>query len=195
MRSLAPILAAVCLAGCMRSVELSQSIQPSVSLPDKLSERAGVVCTDGLLTHVERGGAYKLELGEPLCAALVRSVEATYRSAQRTTRPPYKGEFPRVIRFDLASSTLGVERMGGGVVRVTCSISVVVQRIGRDLKPISSQAALGNALVERKDKADVLVREAAEAALQQVADNASTLLVAGLGEPRQHGTGTPAAAR
>ena len=197
MRSPAPIsaavcLAALCLAGCLRSVEVSHSIQPTISLPDKLSEKAGVVCSDELLSRVERGGAYKIELGEPLCAALVRSVESTYRSAQRAVRPPYKGEFGRVIRFDLQSASLGVEHVGGGVVRVTCSISVVVQRFGRDMKPVSSQAAIGNALVERSDRADVLVREAAEAAMQQVADNASTLLVAGLGEPRQHGTGSPA---
>jgi len=182
MRTLAPILAALCLTACVKTVELSQTIQPSHSIPEKSSERAGVVCSENLLHRVERASQYAVELGEPLCNALVKSVEGTYRSAQRATNP-YKGEYPRVVKFDLGSSSLDIERRGGST-RVACSISVVVERFGRDSRRVSSQGVTGNAFVERRDATDVLVKEAVEAALQQVADNASTLLVAGLDGPR-----------
>jgi hypothetical protein len=183
MRSLPLFLAAICATACVQTVEVSRTIQPSRPLRDRSSERAGVVCSENLLAHVAREGGYKLELGEPLCAALFRSVEGSYRAAERTAKPPYKGEYSRVVRFDLQSSAIGIQRLRDST-RVTCSISVVVERFGRDLKRVSSQSVVGNGSVERSDATDVLVKEAVEAALQQVTDNASSLLVAGLDGPR-----------
>lgn len=188
MRRSAPTLAvlALALSACVRTVELSHSIQPSRAPAAKSTERAGVLCSGALLEHVERAGAFAVELGEPLCGALVRSVEGSYRAAQRATKAPYVGEYPRVVRFDLQSSTLAIERRPNGATRVTCALSVVVERFGRDLKRVSSQAVTGHAQVERDDAGDVLVREAVETAVRQVSDNASDLLVAGLDGPRQH---------
>lgn len=191
MRCLPLLLAGLCFTACVKTVELDRMIQPSRPMPNKSSEKAGVVCSENLLEHVERASDYALELGEPLCSALVRSVESVYRAAQRTTKPPYKGEFARVVRFDLQSSAVGIQRRSDST-RVSCSISVVVERFGRDLKRISSQAVIGNGIVDRRDETDVLVREAVEAALQQVADNASSLLVAGLDGPRLHGSASEA---
>lgn len=188
MRRFALILAvlALTLSACVQTVELSHSIQPSSAAVAKSTERAGVLCSDDLLEHVERASYFAVELGEPLCAALVRSVEGSYRAAQRATKPPYVGQYPRVVRFDLQSSTLAVERRDNGATRVTCALSVVVERFGRDMKRVSTQAVTGNAMVERKDATDTLVREAVEAAVQHVSDNASSLLVAGLDGPRLH---------
>src|SRR5262245_35131498 len=104
-RQILLLLAAFSLTACVRSIELSNSISPSRSLPDKSSEKAGVVCSDKLLGHVARASYFKLELGEPLCGALYRSVLGTYRAAERTTKQPYAGEFGGVVRFDLQSST------------------------------------------------------------------------------------------
>jgi hypothetical protein len=167
-------------------VELSHSIAPSHAPAAKSTERAGVLCSDDLLAHVERAGPFAVELGEPLCSALVRSVEGSYRAAQRATKPPYVGQYPRVVRFDLQSSTLAIERRPDGAIRVTCALSVVVERFGRDLKRVSTQAVTGNSRVERSDAPDVLVREAVETAIQRVSDDASSLLVAGLDGPRQY---------
>jgi hypothetical protein len=171
----------------MQTVELSRAIQPSRPLPDRSSEKIGVVCSENLLAHEERASHFELALGEPLCSALIKSAEGTYRSAERVTQP-YKGQYGRVVRFDLQSSVVDVQRRGDGSTRVSCSISVVVERYGRDLQRLTSQAVIGNGFVERQDAADVIVREAVEAALQEVTDNASSLLVAGLDGPRQHGS-------
>jgi hypothetical protein len=187
MRYLAPIVAVVCLAACAKPIELSHTIQPSRAIAGKSSERAGVVCSENLLGHVERASYYEIALGEPLCNALVKSVEGTYRAAQRATKAPYAGEYGRVVRFDLQSSPLGIQRQPGGAIRVSCAISIIVERFGRDLKRVSSQAVTGYGLVERADATDVVVKEAVEAALQQVTDNASSLLIAGVDGPRQHG--------
>jgi hypothetical protein len=192
-RQILLLLAAFSLTACVRAIEVSHSISPSRTFPDKSSEKAGVVCSDDLLTHVARAGYWKLELGEPLCGALLRSVQGTYRSAERTTKPPYAGEYGRVVRFDIQSSTFAIAHTRDGSHRVTCALSVVVERFGRDMKRLSSQAATGHAVVERDDSKELVIRDCAEAALQNVADDASALLVAGLDGPRQHGTssGTP----
>jgi predicted Zn-dependent protease len=186
MRCLPLILVATLSMACVQTVEVSRMIQPSRSNPERSSEKAGVVCRENLLDHVVRGSyyerSYELRLGEPLCNALLHSVEGTYRSAQRSANP-YKGEYGRVVKFDVLSSTLDVQKKDG-VTRVACSISVVVERFGRDLQRQSSQGVIGNGFVERRDATDVVVREAVEAALQQVADNASILLVAGIDGPR-----------
>ncbi|MFI5314718.1 MAG: hypothetical protein ACHQ6T_03385 [Myxococcota bacterium] len=187
MRRYAPIVSALWLAACVQTVELSHDIEPSRSIPDKSSERAGVVCSDELLRGVVRASHFAIALGEPLCGGLMRSVEATYRAAQRATSPPYAGQYGRVVRFDLESSTLEIQHRNDGAVRVTCSVSVIVERFGRDLKRVSSRAVAGNADVARRDAPEaVVVREAVEAALQEVVDNASALLVAGIDGPRQH---------
>jgi hypothetical protein len=183
MRWLTPCLVVVCFTACMKTVDVSHDIQPSRPNPSKSSEKAGVVCSERLLAGVARASQYRLELGEPLCNALLRTVEGSYRSAQRATKP-YAGEFGRVVQFDLQSRSLDIQRRGDGSTRVACSITVVVERYGRDLKRTSRQAVSGNGFVERRDATDAIVREAAETALQQVADNASSLLVAGLDGPR-----------
>ncbi len=183
MRCLTLVLAAVCCAACVKTIELSHDIQPSRPTPAKSSEKAGVVCSESLLAGVARASDYQLELGEPLCNLLLRSVEGLYRSAQRATKP-YVGEYGRVVQFDLQGSSLDIQRRRDGSIRVACSISVVVERYGRDLKRLSRQAVSGNGFVERRDATDVIIREAVETALQQVADNASSLLVAGLDGPR-----------
>ena len=182
------LLAAFSLTGCVRTIELSHAIEPSRSFPDKSSEKAGVVCTGKLLNYVARASYFKMELGEPLCGALHRTVAGTYRAAERADHQPYAGEYGRVVRFDLQSSTIGIEHRADGSLRVTCALSVVVERFGRDMKRLGTQAANGYAMVEREDSKEVLIREAVEAALQNVADDTSVLLVAALDGPRQHGT-------
>ncbi len=183
MRCLTLVLAAVCCAACVKTIELSHDIQPSRPTSARSSERAGVVCTENLLAHVARTSDYKVAVGEPLCAALVKSVEGSYRSAQRSAKP-YLGEFGRVVEFDVHASSLDIQKRRDGSTRVACSITVTVERYGRDLKPSTRRAVSGSGFVERRDATDAIVREAVEAALQQVADEASTVLVAGLDGPR-----------
>ena len=184
MRRLALIAGAVCLTACVKTVELNSAIAPAPGGAGRSSEAAGVVCTPGLLAYVERADFHKFALGEPLCGALTRSVERSYRSAQRS-ETPYKGQYGRVIRFYLHSSALDVRRMPDGAIRAAYSVGVAVETCGRDLTPQARKLVTGNAVVTRSDEGSgEVVKEAAEAALQQVADNTSRLLLAGLDGPR-----------
>lgn len=193
MRWLAPILATSLCAACVKPVTLNSAIQPSETPAERSSEKAGVVCSPNLLGHVERGGPstlagvatrFEFELGEPLCNALFRSVEGTYRAAVRATTPYYRGQYARVIQFDLQNSSLSITPRTRGQMRVAYTLSVVVERYGLDLKLIGRNAVTGNGLVDSRTVTDEVVRQAVEAALQQVADEATNLLVARLDGPR-----------
>ena len=193
MRWLALLVAASCCTACVKPVVLSAAIQPGVSVADRSSEKAGVVCSPSLLGHVERARpsalagyatAYEFELGEPLCNALFKSVEASYRAAQRATTPYHEGQYGRVIQFDLQNSSLSIVPQAKGSTRVAYTLSVVVERYGRDLRLMSRNVVTGNSLIDCKKVTDRVVKEAVEAALQQVADDASSLLVARLDGPR-----------
>jgi hypothetical protein len=178
------VLAAVVSSACVKTVELSPGVEPAPASAGRSSEAAGVVCAPGLLAYVERANFHKFALGEPLCGALTRSVERSYRSAQRT-ESPYKGQYGRVIRFYLNSSALDVRRLPDGSIRASYSVGVAVETCGRDLQPQARKLVTGNAVITRRDMGSGdIVKEAAEAALAQVADNTSRLLVAGIDGPR-----------
>jgi hypothetical protein len=178
------ILAVLACTACVQTVELSSAIEPARTGAGRSTEAAGVVCAPGLLAYRERARYYAFELGEPLCGALTKSVERTYRSAQRADKP-YKGQYGRVIQFYLNSSSLDVRPLPDGSVRVAYSLGVAVETCGRDLQPSARKLVTGNAVVTRRDtRTAEVVKEAAEAALQQVADNTSRLLVAGIDGPR-----------
>lgn len=184
MRARLLVFAVICLSACVKTVELRETIAPAASSAGRSSEAAGVVCEPGLLTYVERASFHKFALGEPLCSALTRSVEQAYRSAQRS-EAPYKGQYSRVIRFYLHSSALDVRRMPDGAIRAAYNVGVAVETCGRDLAPQARKLVTGNAVVTRKDEGSgAIVEEAAEAALQQVADNTARLLSAGIDGPR-----------
>ncbi len=193
MRWLAHLLAASFCTGCVHPVVVSSAIQPRQTVSDRSSEKAGVVCSADLLGHVERsslgslGGVptrFEFELGEPLCNALFKSVAGSYRAAARATTPYYKGQYARVIQFDLQNSALSIVSRGRGAMRVAYTLSVVVERYGLDLKLLGRNAVTGNGLVDCRNVTDEVVRQAVEAALQQVADGATDLLVARLDGPR-----------
>lgn len=188
MRALALLAAVVVLTGCATTVQLSYAIAPAPAATARSSEAAGVVCSPELLAHVERAHFHRFELGEPLCSALAKSVEATYRSAQRVEKP-FAGQYGRVIQFYLQDSALDVRRAPDGSMRVVYSIRVAVETRGRDLQPSTRKLVAGTAVVARRDTDTAeLVKETAEAALQQIADNTTRLLVAGLDGPRLSGS-------
>jgi len=134
MRRLGVVITLAVLVGsaCVKTVELSPGIGPTPTSAGRSSEAAGVVCAPGLLAYVERADFHKFALGEPLCSALTRSVERSYRSAQRT-ESPYKGQYGRVIRFYLHSSALDVRRLPDGSIRASYGVGVAVETCGRDL--------------------------------------------------------------
>ena len=201
MRGLALILAAVLCSACVKPVVLSAAIAPGHPSSDRSAEKAGVVCSNDLLEHVERANpstlagfatTWEFELGEPLCNALFKSVESSYRAAKRATTPYHKGQYARVIQFDLQNSSLSIEPRARGESRVAYTVSVVVERYGLDLRLQSRNVVTGNGLVDSRKVTDAVVKQAVEAALQQVADDASTLLLARIDGPRVPASPVPA---
>jgi hypothetical protein len=197
MRRALLLTAALC-AGCVKPIELGSPIEPRVELPaSKSSEKAGVICGEGLLGHVERarpdtlGGfatTYELELGEPLCALLLRSVESSYRAAHRASMMPVRGQYGRIVRFDLQKSSLTIEPRPDGSMRVAYTISVVVERFGRELERLGTNVVSANRLIGCDEVTDEIVQRAVESALQEISDDASALLLARLDGPRVRST-------
>lgn len=197
MRYSGLLLCALLCTGCVKTIVLNSMIQPNGFIADKSSDGAGVVCSQGLLSHTEQtnpstqvGSAitYEFALGEPLCAALVRSVEVSYRTATRT-QSPSRGQFGRLVKFDLQSTAFDIQLTdngwGGITSRVSFTVSVAVEGYGPDMRLLNRSVLSGTSIVTRRGvDTDKVVKEAAEAALQQLADNTSNALVAGLAEPR-----------
>ena len=194
---LVPVVALVSI-GCVETVVLRPIIQPNVSMDHKLPFSAAVVCDPDLLNFVERADAlgatdstiaYQIEIGETICATLVRSVRIAYDSAVRRGRDPRIGEFDRVLKFSLHHSNLDIELQdndGTGVrSRVTHTLSVSIEAYDRELRLLTRSALTGTGIVSGEGIAtrDV-VKEAAETALQRIADGFAEMLDAGLAEPQ-----------
>jgi hypothetical protein len=193
MRWLVLLLAALGVSACVKPVVLNSGIAPTLPVAERSSEKAGVVCSPELLDHVERAhpespagfaNAWEFALGEPLCNALFKSVESSFRAAKRATVPYHRGQYARVVRFELQDSALSIVPRENRTTRVAYSLSVVVERYGLDLKLESRNVVSGNGLVDAPKLTDTVVREAVEAALQQVANDTTSLLVARIDGPR-----------
>ena len=193
MRWLLSLIAVLGLCACVKPVLLNTAIQPGLPIAERSSERAGVVCSEELLDYVERANpstftgfatTWQFALGEPLCNALFKSVENSYRSAKRATTPYYKGQYARVVQFGLQTSSLSIMPRPNRSTRVAYTLSVVVERYGLDLKLQSRNVVTGNGLVDVPKLTEAAVREAVEDALQQVTNDANSLLVARIDGPR-----------
>jgi hypothetical protein len=191
MRRYAGLLASLALVGCVETVALNGELHPANAIPNKSVEAVGVVCSEGLLSHAARGRsglvAWQVPAGQSLCAGLVEATRGAYRSAE-TSIEPYKGQFARVIKYDLARSSLDFESQPDGSRRVAYGVEVIVEKYSRDLRLQSRNVVAGNALVDgNSGTREECVQRAAAAALQEVVDKTTGFLVAGLGDlPRQH---------
>ncbi|HTO06832.1 MAG TPA: hypothetical protein VMR86_07210 [Myxococcota bacterium] len=191
MRNSTLALAALALSGCVQTVAVNGELQPKNAIPDKSVEAVGVVCSPALLSHTAHGRswlvAYELPLGQSLCRGLVEATRGAYRSAESSVEP-YKGQYARVIKYDLARSSLDFESQPDGSRRVAYGVEVVVEKYSRDLRLQSRNVVAGNALVDgNSGTREECVQRAAAAALQEVVDKTTGFLVAGLGDgPRQH---------
>jgi hypothetical protein len=193
MRWLPLLVAALLSSACVKPVALDAAIQPALPSAGRSSEKAGVVCSPDLLEYVERAHpstltgfatSYRFDLGEPLCNALFRSVEGSYRAAVRATTPYHRGQFGRVVQFALQDSSLSIAPRPDRTTRVAYTLSVVVERYGRDLRLESRNVISGYGLLDARVMSDAVVKEVVEDALQQVANETTTLLVARIDGPR-----------
>ena len=192
MRRYLSLLVSLGLAGCVQTVPLTGDLHPAKPLRNKSVEAVGVVCSAGLLSHTAHGRsglfAYEAPVGQSLCSGLIEATRGAYRSAE-TSIEPFKGQFARVIKYDLARSSLDFESQPDGSTRVTYGVEVVVEKYSRDLRLQSRNVLAGNALVDgNSGTREECVQRAAAAALQEVVDKTTGFLVAELGDmPRQRG--------
>ena len=196
-RLLAAALACAAL-GCVQTVTLDPLIQPNAFVSHKQPLAAAVVCSPGLASFVEqanpstRSGAmisYEIpSMGETLCDTLTRSVGVYYDTVTRPEHQPRRGEFDRLVKFDLQNSDLDIQVQDNGwagtTQRVTYTVSISIEGYDERMSLINRSVITGNGIISRRGSPtrDV-VRDAVELALQQLADNASNLLLAGLAEP------------
>ena len=191
MRRHAWLLAALGLAGCVHTVALDGDLHPANPIPNKSVEAVGVVCSPALLSHTAHGWsglvAWEFQAGQSLCSGLVEATRGAYRSAE-TSLEPYKGQFARVIKYDLERSSLDFESQPDGSTRVVYGVEVIVEKYSRDLRLESRNVVVGNSLVDgNSGTREECVQRAAAGALQEVVDKTTGFLVAGLGNlPRQH---------
>ena len=195
MRKQLCLLVSLGLAGCVQTVAMNGDLHPANPTSKKSIEAVGVVCSPGLLEHVAHGRSglfvYESPVGQSLCSGLVEATRGAYRSAE-TSLEPFNGQYARVIKYDLARSTLDFESQPDGSTRVSYGVEVVVERYNRDMRLQSRNILAGNALVDgNSGTSQECVQRAAAAALQEVVDKTTGFLVAGLGDlPRQHKKGT-----
>jgi hypothetical protein len=193
MRTLTSLLVGLVCSGCVQTVALQGDVHPANPLQNPSVEAVGVVCSESLLSNTTTGqkgvSLYKVQVGQSLCSALLDATRGAYRSAQ-TSLEPYKGQFARVIKYDLARSSLDFETQADGSQKVVAGLEVVVERYNRDLRFQSRNVLVGNALVDAENGGtrEEQIQQATQAALQEVTDKTASFLIAGLGdEPRQHG--------
>jgi len=205
------LLAAACAlaaAGCVQTVALNPLIQPNAFVSHKQPQSVAVVCSPGLESFVEQANpstqsgamvTYEIPgLGETLCDTLTRSVAVNYHSVTRPDSNPQRGQFDRIVKFDLQNSDLDIQVQDNGwsgtTNRVTYTVSVSIEGYDHDMSLVNRSVITGNGILSRRGSSTQdVVKDAVEMALQQLADNASNLLVAGLAEPR--GQSVPASPR
>ena len=192
MRKPLSLLVGLVCSGCVQTVALQGDVHPANTLKNPSVEAVGVVCSESLLGNTTTGqkgvNLYKVQVGQSLCSALLDATRGAYRSAQ-TSLEPYKGQFARVIKYDLARSSLDFESQPDGSHKVVYGVEVVVEKYNRDLRFQSRNVLVGNALVDAESGTrEEQIQQATQTALQEVTDKTASFLIAGLGdEPRQHG--------
>ncbi len=197
------LLAAACAlaaAGCVQTVAVNPLIQPNTFVSQKQPHSVAVVCSPGLESFVEQANpstqsgaliSYEIPgLGETLCATLTRSVGVYYDTVTRPDSEPQRGQFDRIVRFDLQNSDLDIQVQDNGWAgttnRVTYTVSVSIESYDQRMSLVNRSVITGNGILSRRGSStQEVVKDAVEMAVQQLADNASNLLVAGLAEPRR----------
>ncbi len=195
------LLAAACAlaaAGCVQTVAVNPLIQPNTFVSQKQPHSVAVVCSPGLESFVEQANpstqsgaliSYEIPgLGETLCATLTRSVGVYYDTVTRPDSEPQRGQFDRIVRFDLQNSDLDIQVQDNGWAgttnRVTYTVSVSIESYDQRMSLVNRSVITGNGILSRRGSStQEVVKDAVEMAVQQLADNASNLLVAGLAEP------------
>jgi hypothetical protein len=189
------------ICACTHHVVLSPAITPNAFVSEKFPHSAAIVFLNELKDYIQHakpssysGSAhtYVFEIGESLCSALTRSVEAAYQNALEPKTNPAKGEYDRIIKFSLQNSDMDVYFDNGFLSRTgraKYSISIVIEAYdGRNLDLIKKSVVNGNGFSTRETNAFSASKKfaiAVENGIQQIADNVANLLISGYAEPKK----------
>ena len=194
---LVAMVIAITLPACVEHLALNPLLHPRAEVEEKLPLHAAVVCSPKLLGLQEQAKAgsaspvtFQVALGETLCDTLGRSVAVYYQAVTRLRSEPGRGEFDRVLKFDLKDSDLDVQVQDHGWGRLTNQatyrVSVSIQAFDARMKRVNRTVVSGYGTRSRGGAAaEQVVHEAMQTAVQQLIDHTSNLLVAGLAEPHK----------
>ena len=191
---LAAMVIAITLPGCVEHVALNPWLQPAAQVDEKLPLHAAVVCSPKLLGLQEQAQAgnespvtYQVPIGETLCDTLGRSVAVYYQAVTRQRSRPARGDFDRVLVFDVKDSDLEVVVHDGGFGRrsnqATYRVSVSIDAFDGRMRRVNRTVVTGYGTRSRGGATGKqVVREAMQTAVQQILDHTAKLLIAGLAE-------------
>jgi len=185
------------LVGCAEKhvVSLNASIRPAASATKKLSASVAVVCPDSTKSYRKHVQAitlnghlhsYDFEIGPALCKALLRSVGAVYLRPVEIPKMPPAGKHAAVVVFSIQHGQIDVafeDNPFKASARASSALAVAVELFeGKTLTFLHSSTLNGKAFLIRplekvsSPEAQKVFAAAIEASIQQLSDNAVTLL-------------------
>jgi hypothetical protein len=184
-------------AGCAEkhTVQVDPDMrQPAPSMP-KLSGDVAVVFADGTKTSrykarpISLNGtfhSYDFEIGEPLCRALMRSVNAAYHRAVEVPRLPRAGQYAHVIVFSLKKTQIDVSFEDNAFkpsARALSTLAVQLELLnGTKMTSVHQGTASGKSFLIRalnqvtSLEAERVFASAIQASIRQLSDNAIEML-------------------
>lgn len=176
--------------GCTHVSEITTNVSPTAIAAERSDARLLVIFTPELLeassTSLLDGTLheYEFKAGDSLRSALTRATEVVYRDLSFAETKTVNNEFNQQIIFDLnyfdmnISLSLGLFKSG---VKATCNVSVNMEFFDGTGHLIERRSASGNGISSHKtgspDKAKDYFSEAAQKAIQQLADNVANILM------------------
>lgn len=199
----------VLLSGCFHFREIRTDIVPTAKVTEKYPTKMAVHFSPQLeqLGKVAKpetsiGGRhiYNYIMGPSIKAALIHSVQSAYANYTVVKVLPGRGEFERIISFDLQTSKVVVEFIPGYLdqdAKSTAEIYIIMEVIdGASLKTLKKLPVFGKGSSIRDASgfnahAAMHFTLAMEEAIQQLAEITSNLLFSGVAELQVGAPGLP----
>ena len=200
MRKIYILLILVCFLfiSCTHQIAINPTIHPHAFSAEKLPYSVGVVFSEEMRTYIQHarpstwsGSAhtYNFEIGNSLCASLLRSVEAAYFQVFDLKSNPRKGEYDRIIKYSLQNSNMDIYFQDGFLTtsgKANYTISIMLEAFNdKSLRMLRKNVISGSGFSTRNTdafSADKHFAKSIETAIQQVSDNAANLFISGFAE-------------
>ena len=184
------LLVLVAVSGCSHVTTISTNISPTAIAAQRNDIKTAITFTPELLAASSKSlldgtmHEYTFNGGDALKAALTRATEVVYTNVHYENTRSTKELYQRQITYGLNYFDMNISLSPGlfkSGVKATCNVSVSVEIYDGSGKLVSKQAASGNGISSHStgspDKAKDYFAEAAQKAIQQLADNVANILM------------------